>query len=124
MIQVIIEAIIAITKPMDELAHQILRKVFGLDIALMLADTKYIMMREDHQEEYRSHVEDLRERYKNSFIMGGSFGLALLFSLRRYFPSYFGTFSLNRTLIEVFILGGCLIASNISVMIGSAKLVH
>ena len=56
--------------------------------------------------------------------MGGSFGLALLFSLRRYFPSTFGTFSMNRLLIELTILGGSLIGSTLSVVMGSAKVVH
>ena len=56
--------------------------------------------------------------------MGGSFGLALLFSLRRYFPSTFGTFSLNRTLIELVVLGGTLIGSTLSVVMGGAKVVH
>ena len=56
--------------------------------------------------------------------MGGSFGLALLFSLRRYFPSYFAQFSLNRVLIEITILGGTLMGSTLSVILGGAKIVH
>ena len=56
--------------------------------------------------------------------MGGSFGLALLFSLRRYFPSQFGSFSLNRVLIELVVLGGTLFGSTLSVVMGGAKVVH
>ena len=69
-------------------------------------------------------MQDLRDRYKNSLIMGGSFGLALLFSIRRYFPSVFGTFNANRTIIELIILGGSLIGSTLSVVMGGAKFVH
>ena len=56
--------------------------------------------------------------------MGGAFGLALLFSLRRYFPDKFGTFSMGRAIIEVTLLGGTLIASTLSVVFGGSKLVH
>lgn len=56
--------------------------------------------------------------------MGGSFGLALLFSLRRYFPATFNQFSLNRLLIETTLLGGALVGSTISVVVGGSKLVH
>lgn len=56
--------------------------------------------------------------------MGGSFGLALLFSLRRYFPSSFNQFSLNRAIIELLLLGGSLFGSTLAVMMGGAKLVH
>ena len=56
--------------------------------------------------------------------MGGSFGLALLFSMRRYFPDKFSTFSLNRTVVEITLLGGSLIASTLSVVFGGSKVVH
>ena len=70
------------------------------------------------------YIQDLRERYRNSTIMGGSFGLALLFSMRRYFPDKFSKFSLNRAVIELTILGGTLIGSTISVVLGGSKIVH
>jgi uncharacterized membrane protein len=56
--------------------------------------------------------------------MGGSFGLALLFSMRRYFPEKFSKFSVNRTIIELTILGGTLMASTVSVVLGGSKIVH
>lgn len=69
-------------------------------------------------------MEDFKKRYKNSMIMGGSFGMALLLSLRRYFPSNFSQFTINRVLIELLLLGGSLFGSTTAVMMGGAKLVH
>lgn len=57
-------------------------------------------------------------------IAGGAFGLALIFSLRRYFPGQFSSLSVNRFLIESFILGGSCFGSSISVMLGASKFVH
>lgn len=82
------------------------------------------MKREDHWEENREKVADLRDRFKNSMIAGGAFGLALIFSLRRYFPGQFSNLSVNRFLIESFILGGSFFGSSISVMLGASKFVH
>jgi hypothetical protein len=104
--------------------NRLMTKIFGRDMLLMMEDTVYIMKRQEHSEIYRPKVEELRERYKGGFIMGGSFGLGLLFSLRRYFPSQFGTFSLNRTIIELLVLGGSLVGSTLSVVMGGAKTVH
>lgn len=50
--------------------------------------------------------------------------MALLLSLRRYFPSSFSQFTLNRALIELLLLGGSLFGSTMAVVMGGAKLVH
>lgn len=104
--------------------YTLLSKVFGIDVLLVMEDTAYVLKRKEHPEEYRKHMEDFRERFRNGFIMGGSFGLALLFSLRRYFPGQFNTFTLNRAIVELTLLGGCLAASTLSVVFGGSKLVH
>lgn len=57
-------------------------------------------------------------------IAGGAFGLALTFSMRRYFPGTFSTLSVNRLLIESIILGGSLFGSTLSVMLGNSKFIH
>ncbi len=57
-------------------------------------------------------------------IAGGAFGLALIFSLRRYFPGQMSGWSVNRLLIESTVVGGSLFGSSISVMLGATKFVH
>lgn len=57
-------------------------------------------------------------------IAGGSFGLALIFSLRRYFPAVFSGFTINRLLIESFVIGGSLFGSTVSVLLGGSKFIH
>lgn len=99
-------------------------KWIGIDLILMMEDTVYMIKRQNHAEEYSEKMEDLKKRYKNSMIMGGSFGLALLLSIRRYFPSNFSQFSLNRAIIELLLLGGSLFGSTMAVMMGGAKVVH
>jgi hypothetical protein len=69
-------------------------------------------------------MNSMRTNYKNSLIMGGSFGLALLLSLRRYLPGQFSQPSLNRAIVESLILGGSLLGSMISVVMGGTKIVH
>jgi hypothetical protein len=56
--------------------------------------------------------------------MGGSFGMAFILSLRRYFPALFSGFSINRLLIESTIIGGALFGSTVSVVLGGSKFVH
>mgnify|MGYP000934342494 CR=1 FL=1 len=66
----------------------------------------------------------MRDNYRNSLIMGGAFGLALLLSLRRYLPGQFSQPSLNRAIVESLVLGGCLVGSMVSVVMGSYKIVY
>ena len=57
-------------------------------------------------------------------IAGGAFGMALTLSLRRYFPALFSSLSINRLLIELFVIGGSLFGSTISVVIGASPFIH
>lgn len=99
-------------------------KIFSLDVLFLMEDSLYVMKREDHWEENKEKVAELRERFKNSMIAGGAFGLALIFSLRRYFPGQFSSLSVNRFLIESLILGGSCFGSSFSVILGASKFVH
>jgi hypothetical protein len=101
-----------------------LLKVVGFDLVFLMEDSLYVMKREEHWQEYNQNVVDLRERFRNSMIAGGAFGLALIFSLRRYFPGQFTGFSVNRLLIELTILSGSFFGSSISVLLGASKFVH
>jgi hypothetical protein len=74
-------------------------KIFSLDVIFLMEDSLYIMKREDHWEENKEKVAELRDRFRNSMIAGGAFGMALIFSLRRYFPGSFSSLSVNRFLI-------------------------
>lgn len=108
----------------ENLPYRALSKIFGVDLMLMFEDSVYVMMRKEHKEDFQKSVVTMRDNYRNSLIMGGAFGLALLLSLRRYLPGQFSQPSLNRAIVESLVLGGCLVGSMVSVVMGSYKIVY
>ncbi len=109
---------------LNNMLGKFMLKILKPDIILLMEDSIYIMKREDHWSEYQAKVGEFKERFKNSMIAGGAFGLALIFSLRRYFPGHFSGFSANRLLIESTVLAGSFFGSSISVMLGASKFIH
>lgn len=109
---------------MDKQLGRIMLKVLGFDLIFLMEDSLYVMRREEHLREHADRVQDFKDRFRNSMIAGGAFGLALIFSLRRYFPGQFSGLTANRILIETTVVGGSLFCSSISVLLGASKLVH